>query len=155
MSEVVAMKTSDAFTRGIAIAGTVLVLFPVAAMLLTSRLFSPRPRIDYLMPAELFPVVVVGAIVLLWAALRVRSRVRLVAVGLAVVIGAFAAVSIIATVSGLASGAASPQSAPAAWAAIIGVLVAYVLAVIELGVVGVLLTRDAYSDTAPAAEPLP
>jgi hypothetical protein len=61
--EVVAMKKRDAFTRGLAIAGTVLAWFPIAAALLTSRLFGPHPRIDYLIPAELFPLVVVLRVV--------------------------------------------------------------------------------------------
>jgi peptidoglycan/LPS O-acetylase OafA/YrhL len=151
--EVVAMKKRDAFTRGLAIAGTVLAWFPIAAALLTSRLFGPHPRIDYLIPAELFPLVVVGAIVLLWAARRLRSRSGLVALGLIVVIGAFVAVSLIATMSGLASGATRIESAPAAWAGIVASLVAYVLAVLELGVAGVLLTRDSFRTGAASGEP--
>lgn len=139
------MPKRDAFSRGLALAGTALAWFPFVAMLATSRLFGPRPRIDYLMPAELFPMVVVGGVVLMWAALRVRSRVKTVAWGLGGAIGGLVVVSALAMGTGLASGATSPSSAPVAWMAVIATLVVYVLACLELGVAGILLTRDAFT----------
>ena len=71
------MEEKDVLTKMLAIAGTALVWFPNLAPVLlsvigfiTERMF----RFDYLMPAELFPVALVGGFLLLWAALRARSR---------------------------------------------------------------------------------
>jgi hypothetical protein len=53
------MRKTGALTRTLAIAGTVLAWSPIAATLATAIPGSARrgeSRVDYLMPAELFPV---------------------------------------------------------------------------------------------------
>jgi len=77
-------------TKVLAIAGTVLVWLPILAPILFSAahlIRARRFRFDYLMPAELFLFFIVGAGLLLWAALRARSRRSLIgwALGIAVV----------------------------------------------------------------------
>ncbi len=67
------MGKRDAFTKILAIAGTVLVWLPVAAPFFFSIIAFAQGRVfrfDYLMPAELFPAVLLGAGLLLWAAFR-------------------------------------------------------------------------------------
>jgi len=79
------MEKKSAPTKFLAIAGTILVWFPLLApILLSIILFLQRQiwRIDYLMPAELFFSFLLGSGLLLWATLRAHSRVKLVAWGL-------------------------------------------------------------------------
>ena len=76
-------------TRVLAVLGTVLAWFPLAATVLISlagSLVRGAFLFDYLMPAEFFPVALVGGGLLLWAAVRARLRRRWIAwsLGLAV-----------------------------------------------------------------------
>ncbi|MDO8914902.1 MAG: hypothetical protein Q7W16_02315 [Coriobacteriia bacterium] len=71
------MSKTGGLTKGLAIAGTLLVWSPIVAMLVTSipgSVRSMRFRLDWLMPAELSPLVAVGAILLLAAVLLARAR---------------------------------------------------------------------------------
>jgi hypothetical protein len=57
------MEKRDAFTKVLAIVGTVLVWFPILAPVLLSVVVLIKGRVfhfDYLMPAELFPAILVG-----------------------------------------------------------------------------------------------
>lgn len=57
------MKATYRFTKALAIAGTLLVWLPVLAPLVFSvvRLFNRQKfLLDFLMPAELFPVILAG-----------------------------------------------------------------------------------------------
>jgi hypothetical protein len=79
------MKKKGVLTKILAIAGTVLVWFPIltpAWLSVTAIISEHMFRFDYLMPAELFPVALIGGGLLLWAALRVHSRQKLIAWGL-------------------------------------------------------------------------
>ena len=78
------MERKDVPTKIIAFAGTLLVWFPILAPVVISvaRFVSDRRfRFDYLIPAELFPLALAGGGLLLWAALRVHSRQKLIALG--------------------------------------------------------------------------
>lgn len=84
------MEKQRVFTRMLAIAGTALVWFPILALvwLSASALLNGRmSRFDYLMPAELFLVSLTGGALLLWAALRSRSRRKLIGWGLGIAAG--------------------------------------------------------------------
>ena len=95
--------------------------------------------LDYLMPAELFPLVLVGGLLLLWASLRMRTHRRLIAwaFGAAVVLPWVG--QGIAVLTGLANG--ETEATGWRWALVIGFIMAYNLAVIVLGVGGILLLR--------------
>ena len=107
-------------------------------------------RFDYLMPAELFPVALAGGCLLLWAALRARARRGL--------IGGSLGGAVILPVAGQAL--ASSQAWPRAeteptgwpWALVLASLALYVLALVVLGVGGVLLLRDLFK---AARSPIP
>ena len=147
------MEKKGVFTKILAIVGTVLVWFPMlapillsVAALITERVF----RFDYLMPAELFPVALVGGGLLLWAALRARSRRGLIGWSLGLAAGLLVGGQVLAVVTGLASG----ESEPAGWwwALLLASLVGYSLALVVIGVGGVLLLRDLFKPPQPPTE---
>ncbi len=130
-------------TKLLAVAGTVLVWFPILATVLVTvtgfiggRVF----RFDYLMPAELFPIALLGGGLLLWAALRARSRRGLIGWGLGLIVGLLAGGQALAVATGLATGDAEPAGWP--WALVIASLALYSLALMAMGAAGILLTRD-------------
>jgi len=139
------MEKKGAFTKTLAIAGTVLAWFPILAPVLLSVVVILQARIfrfDYLMPAELFPSALVGGGALLWAALRTRSRRRLIAWSLGLAVALLASSQGLAVVTGLASG----EAEPAGWrlAVVLAPLAGYGLALIAMGVGGALLLRDLF-----------
>jgi len=139
------MEKRGVLTKALAVVGTALVWFPIFATLTTSVVGTIADRVfrfDYLMPAELFPVAFVGGGLLMWAALRARSRRGLIGWGLGVVVGLLLGGQALAAVTGLASGETEP--AGWFWALVVASLVIYSLALMEIGVAGVLLVRDLF-----------
>ena len=139
------MDRKGVFTRVLAVVGTVLVWFPILATVVISVVGSSRGRVfrfDYLMPAELFPVALVGGGLLLWAALRARSRRGPIACGLALAVGALVAGQALAIATGLASGETEPTGP--SWGLVVASLVIYSIALVEIGTAGVLLALDLF-----------
>jgi len=139
------MEKKDVLTKILAIAGTVLVWFPILAPVLLSVAVIIQERIfrfDYLMPAELFPVSLAGGCLLLWAALRRRSRRRLIGWGLGIAVGLLVGGQALAVVTGLASGETEP--AGWWWALVLASIVVYSLALVAIGVGGLLLLGDLF-----------
>ena len=139
------MEKKGVFTKILAIGGTVLVWFPILAPVLLSVGFtirSGRFRLDYLMPAELFPVALVGALMLLWAAIRARSQRKLIGWGLGCAVVLLVGSQLLAVITGLASGEIEPVGWP--WALTLGGIIGYALALVVIGVGGVLLLRNLY-----------
>lgn len=132
--------------KGMVVVGNLLVwatlLLPLIFAIL--RLFSGAPfQFDYLMPAELFLLVVLGGGVLLAAANLSHRRQRWIGwalgAGLALLIGGQA----LAVASGLATGEIEPAGLP--WMLVLGSMLGYVLAVLALGIGGLLLARDLFT----------
>ncbi len=139
------MEKNGVFTKILVIGGVVLVWLPLLAPILFSlaRLLAGGMfRFDYLMPAELFPFALAGGALLVWAALRARARVKLIAWGLGGAIVLLGGSQALAVVTGLANGSTEPGGW--AWTLVIGALVAFVLALVALGVGGWLLVRDVF-----------
>jgi hypothetical protein len=139
------MGKKDLLTKVLAIAGTVLVWFPIITPIFFSiehYLRARRFMIDYLMPAELFPVVLLGGGLLLWAAFRAKKRKKLIGASLTAAIVLPFLGGGLAAVTGLASG----KIAEGGWqsALVFAFIALYTLAVILLGVAGILLTRDLF-----------
>jgi len=139
------MENKGVLTKILAVVGTVLVWFPIlapallsVAVIIKERMF----RFDYLMPAELFPAALVGGGLLIWAALRARSRRRLIGWGLGIAVGLLVGGQVLAVVTGLASGKTEP--AGWWWALVLASIVVYSLALVVIGVGGVLLLRDLF-----------
>jgi len=139
------MVKTGLLTKILAVGGTALVWLPVLAPVLfaLSRMFTGRRfNFDYLMPAEFFPVALVGGGLLVWAALRARSRRAIIGWGLGIAVGLLVGGQALAVVSGLASGETEP--AGIWWALVVGSLAVYTLAIVAMGVGGALLVRDLY-----------
>ena len=139
------MKKKNVLTQILAIAGAALVWFPILApilltviALITNHLF----QFDYLMPAELFPFALVGGGLLLWAALRAHARLSLISWGLGIAAGMLVGGQALAVVTGLASGEIEPTGLW--WMLVLASLVIFSLALVAIGVGGVLLLRDLF-----------
>ena len=105
------------------------------------RLFLRRSLLlDVLMPAELFPLALVGALLLNWVAFREKSRLKPVMLSAAAMVVSFACVLVVPIVTGLASGATPPVGWPMALSYLL--LALYVAAMALTGVMGALLTKD-------------
>jgi hypothetical protein len=139
------MKNKGAFTKILAIAGTVLVWFPILAPILLSLvsvITRGMFRFDYLMPAELFPIALGGGFVLLWAAIRARAQRGLIGWGLGCAVGLLVGSQVFAVLSGLASGETEPTGW--IWALSLAGIIGYTLALVTTGVGGALLLRDLF-----------
>jgi hypothetical protein len=139
------MYNRDTLTKILAAIGTVLVWLPMLAPLffgLVSFFREGRFRLDYLMPAELFPSILVGGGLLVWAAWRARSRLALIGWGLAMAIVALISSQLVAVGTGLASG----ETAVGGWQWVVVMVLfgLFLAAVVAIGVGGVLLLRDVF-----------
>jgi hypothetical protein len=139
------MNKRSLFTTILAISGTLLtwltLLAPIllsTAHFLTNRVF----RLDWLMPAELFPFALAGGAVLVWAAVRAHSRRQWIGWGLGITVISLAGGQLLAVVTGLASGATEPSGWQ--WVLVITSLAIYVLALIGMGVGGIALLHDLF-----------
>jgi len=144
------MKKKAILTKTLAIIGTVLVWIPILAPVLFSAALYIQTRVfrfDYLMPAEFFPVALVGGCLLLWAALRAQARRGLIGGSLAGAVILPVAGQALASVTGLASGRTEPTGWP--WALVLASLALYVLALVILGIGGVLLLCDLFKAAQP------
>jgi hypothetical protein len=139
------LEKKSTLTRTLAIAGTVLAWLPVLAPFLFSALVfirAGRFHFDYLMPAEMFLFFIVGGALLVWAALRARSRRRLIAWALGIAVVSVVGGQVLAVATGLASGETEATGWP--WALVLGSIAVYSLAVVAVGVGGVLLLGDLF-----------
>jgi hypothetical protein len=143
------MDKKDRLTKILAIVGTALAWFPILAPVALSVpgfIASGLFRFDYLMPAELFPVALAGGGLLLWAALRARSRRGLIGWGLTAAVGFLVGGQALAVATGLASGDAEPAGWQ--WALVLASLGVYSLALVAIAVGGALLVRDLFYNPA-------
>jgi hypothetical protein len=146
--EVTPMPKRNLLTKIIAVVGTILVWLPILSPILFSLAFLIRSgifRFDYLMPAEFFPIALPGGVLLIWAAIRAHSRLRLIGWGTALSAGLLVGGQTLAVVTGLASGETAPYGLW--WGLVIASLALYSLALIAIGIGGILLLRDLFRVT--------
>lgn len=144
------MGRKDILSKVLAISGTVLVWFPILSPVLLLAIGGLTGRIlrfDYLMPAELFPFALAGGGLLLWAALRAHSRRGIIGWGLGIAAGMLIVSTVLAVATGLNTGAIGPGGWQ--WALVLASIGAYSLALVAIGVGGVLLLRDLFKRTWP------
>ena len=137
------MKNRRTLTKFLAFAGTAIAWFPIVApVLLSAVLFIAKGifRFDYLMPAELFPAALAGGGLLLWAAVRARSRRKTIGWGLGIAVALLVGGQVLAVSTGLASGEREPEGVW--WLLTLGSIVGYAVALVVAGVGGVALIRD-------------
>lgn len=139
------MQRTNLFTKVLAVVGVVLAWFPIAATILTSAgstLGSRTFHLDWLMPAELFPAAAIGGVLLLWAALRARARVKPIAWSLVLMVVVLVGGQALAVVTGLASGETEPEGWPMV---LLGLALAgYTMLLVVIGVAGALLVHDVF-----------
>ena len=144
------MASKRTVTRALALIGTVLVWLPLAAPFVLGfiALFTRGEFLfDYLMPAELALLVVIGGALLLWTALRVGSRLRMIGGSLGTALLMLVGSQGLAFVTGLASG--DTATGGWEWVLVLLLLALYVAAVAMTGVGGVLLVRDLATPARP------
>lgn len=127
-------------TKVLVVLGCVLAWLPLAAPLVLGLfpLFGEgRYLLDYLMPAELFPVALAGGGLLLWAARRARAFWKGMTVCLAAMVLFLVGGQALAVASGLASGAVEPAGWPLAL--VLAALGLYALALLAVGILGIRL----------------
>ena len=136
------MDKKTVITKILAVAGTALVWLPMLTPLvfgLASLVVDGRFRFDFLMPAELFPAVLLGALLLVWAAWRAQAEKRLILWGLILAVAFLVGSQGIAVLTGLASG----ETEPGGWqmALVLAVFALFWLGLIAVGVGGIRLLR--------------
>jgi peptidoglycan/LPS O-acetylase OafA/YrhL len=127
----------------ITVIGTLLVWTPMALTVLTSAIgtiATGRLHFDYLMPAELFPAALAGAILLLWSAKRSGRRFRTIGISFISMLFFMGSIIVIPSVTGLASGDVPPSGMP--FVVVMVCLALYVISQIAVGIGGILLWRD-------------
>ena len=139
------MENKGAFTKILAIMGTILVWLPILAPILFSTIFLVQERVfrfDYLMPAELSALVLVGGGCLLWAALRSHLHRKLIGWSLGIALALLLGIFVIPEITGLADGSTAPGGWQ--WVLVLGILAVYIVAVVVIGVGGIQLLRDLF-----------
>ena len=134
------MQKNVFLTKILAITGTVFIWIPVLLPIVftITRLISGRRVVfDYLIPAELFPVILIGAGLLVWAAIRAQSHRKLVFWSLGVAVVSLVAGMLLAVVTGLASG--EREATGIWWFLVLATIAIYNLSVISLGIAGIAL----------------
>lgn len=131
------MEKKDTFSKILAVLGTILAWSPVLAPVVLG--FFPLVtdgvyRFDYLMPVELGMVAFAGGALLIWGAMRARLRRRIMfwAFGLAA-----GSVVILLAIGDVVPGGLE-------WAFAMFLLVAYSLAIVVMGIGGILLWKDLF-----------
>ncbi len=134
------MRTRTTLGKVLAILGTVLLALPILFMLITSSIFTVRTsefRMDFLIPGELFFVVLAGGLALLWATIRSRTMIKCIAwllgIGLVMLFGGQG----IAMLTGLASGRIDNTSP---WMIVVtAMIICYDICVLLMAICGVKL----------------
>jgi hypothetical protein len=98
------MDKKNTFTKVMATAGTVLVGLPLVAPVISSLKYfrgSGKFMLDFLMPFKIFPLVLLGTGLLLWAAIRVKSRLKLISWSFGAIVALMVLGLVLAVVSGM------------------------------------------------------
>jgi len=136
------MNRETEVTKVLAITGLVLVWFTILSPLVLAIISLTAGggfRFDYLMPAELVIVALVGGLCLLWAALRIHLEIKWIHWAFGIAFVALLGGATLAEVTGLAAG----KSGSEGWLPFaIGLIIVYDLALVALGIGGWYLCRD-------------
>ena len=149
-------KLKSTLTKIFAITGTLLLVGPILFMIVTAVIGSIASKtflFDYLMLAEVFPVILLGLILLVLTSLLSRVFPKWIGWGSAAALILLAGALLYANVSGLSSGAI-PAQGGAFLIVVIGVAL-YSLLVVGIAILGVILVKKLFQNKAtgdPATE---
>lgn len=130
------------FTRNLAVFGTLLVWIPILLPIVLSviGLVSGKSfNFDFLMPAELFLVILPGAILLIVTSFLVKSNRTPILISSGITLLSLIAGPLIAVLTGLDSGETEPTSP--AYLIVTAIFGVYNFSVIALGISGISLIR--------------
>ena len=139
------MENKGAFTKILAVVGTIFVWFPILAPILLTTIFFIQEhifRFDYLMPAELGLFAFGGGILLLVAAFRAHTYRKLIGWGLGIAFTMVFGGQALAVITGLADG--TTEIGGWQWMLVLASLILYTVAIVIIGVGGVLISRDLF-----------
>lgn len=131
------MQKKDILSKTLTIGGTILVWLPILAPFILGLIVlvvDGNFLFDYLMPGELYMVVFTGCILLIWAALRTRSRQKSIFWG-----SGLAGALIVGL---MIAGDVTPGTSE--YVIVMSLLVLYWLAIILAGTGGILLWKDLF-----------
>ena len=149
-------KQRSVLTKIFTISGTLMLWAPILFMFVTAIVGSIMRKallFDYLMLAEMFPIVALGLVLLVLASLLSGTFRKWFGWGGVAALVTLSCGQIFASVSGLASGALAENGA--AFAVVIASIVIYNIIVVALAILGILLIRRLFRkepDAASAAE---
>jgi hypothetical protein len=138
-------KQKSALAKIFAVCGTLLLLAPILFMLVTAVVGSIARKallFDYLMLAELFPLVALGLVLLVLASITSRILPKWIGWSSAAALILLAASLLFANASGLSSGTGSVQSGAVAFV-IVGIAL-YDLLVLGIAILGILLVKKLF-----------
>lgn len=136
------MEKKEKLTRILATVGTILVWIPLVLPIIFGAIhftMTGRFLVDYLMPGELFPVILVGGGLLLWAAFRSGVCKKLLIWASVSAIFFLVASQGLAVITGLASGEIEAEGLP--FIAVMTLWTLFCLSVIAIGAGGIRLIR--------------
>jgi hypothetical protein len=140
------MEKKNTLNKILAIMGTVLVWFPLLAAVILSiahLIRSGKFLFDFLIPAEIFYVILIGGALLIWAAVRAKTYWAWIIWSLVGAVVCLVASQGLAMVTGIASGT---RPAEGFWWIMVMVLMGLVIvAEIIEGIGGILLTRKLFT----------
>ena len=135
-------KQKAALTKVFAVSGTVVLWAPILFMFVTAIIGSIAGKallFDYLMLAELFPIVALGLILLVLSSLLSRTFRKWFGWGSVAALLALTSAQILATASGLASGALAESGG--VFVTVIAAIVIYNIIIVALAILAILLLR--------------
>ena len=135
-------KQKAALTKVFAVSGTVVLWAPILFMFVTAIIGSIAGKallFDYLMLAELFPIVALGLILLVLSSLLSRTFRKWFGWGSVAALLALTSAQILATASGLASGALAESGG--VFVTVITAIVIYNIIIVALAILAILLLR--------------
>jgi len=142
------LEKNNLFTKILVIVGNILIWIPLVLpfiFLIGAWVQSGSALFDFLIPAELFPATLIGALLLLWVSVRIKKRLAPVGWGAAFAILMLITGQVVASVSGLASGEAEQNGA--VWFIALGSIILFDLALVFVGIHGILLLKDLIKDS--------
>jgi len=135
-------RQKSALTKIFAIAGTLMLWAPILFMFLTAIIGSIAGKallFDYLMLAEMFPIIALGLVLLVLTTLLTKTFRKWFGWGSVVALVALTAGQVLAVTSGLASGALAESGG--VFVTVIVSIVIYNVLVVALAILAILLLR--------------